>query len=211
MHTSDKHTPGYTSGWFLTSLLRNHTSEMINRYACLRALRIDLFYKRNSLRFQRSDHRQLEHEVRFLMQEMMKQKGVVGYFWVIEWTTDHGWHAHAAFWLDDHITQTTWPTAEKGSGIWKSITEQEGGFHRCKFKESYQANINIPVCYNDPSSIQNIHRVLGYLAKEEQKDGFYIYGCSEVPPRPASGRPRAHQPNLQDQLPQHNWLEQQLV
>lgn len=163
---------------------------MINRYACLRALRIDLFYKLNSFRFRHSDHRQLEHEVRILMQEMMKQKGIVGYFWVIEWTTDHGWHAHVAFWLDDHITQTTWPAAEKASVIWKSITEQEGGFYRCEYKENYQANINIPVCYNDPSSIENIHQVLGYLAKEEQKDGFYLYGCSDVPPRPASGRPR---------------------
>ncbi|WP_436907140.1 rolling circle replication-associated protein [Enterobacter kobei] len=190
MHTSGKYTPGYSSGWFLTSLLRNHTSEMINRYACLRALRVDLFYKRNSFRFRHSDHRQLEYEVRFLMQEIMKQKGVVGYFWVIEWTTDHSWHAHVAFWLDNHITQTTWPAAEKASVIWKSITEQEGGFYRCEYKENYQANINIPVCYNDPSSIENIHQVLGYLAKEEQKDGFYLYGCNDVPPHPASGRPR---------------------
>lgn len=196
MHTSDKYTPGYSSGWFLTSLLRNHTSEMINRYACLRALRVDLFYKRNSFRFRHSDHRQLEHEVRILKQEMMKQKGIVGYFWVIEWTTDHGWHAHVAFWLDDHITQTTWPAAEKASVIWKSITEQEGGFYRCEYKENYQANINIPVYYNDPSSIENILQVLGYLAKEEQKDGFYLYGCNDVPPRPASGRPRVHQLNL---------------
>lgn len=206
MYTSDKYTQNFTPNLFLTAILKNHINEMINRYSCLRALRIDLFYKRNSLRFQRSDHRQLEHEVRFLMQEMMKQKGVVGYFWVIERTANHGWHAHAAFWLDDHITQTTWPTAKQASAIWNMITEQEGGFHRCDYKENYQANINIPVCYNDPSSIENIHQVLGYLAKEEQKDGFYIYGCSEVPPRPASGRPRAHQPNLQDQLPQHNWL-----
>lgn len=190
MHTSGKYTPGYSSGWFLTSLLRNHINEMINRYACLRALRVDLFYKRNSFRFRHSDHRQLEHEVRILMQEMMEQKGIVGYFWVIEWTTDHGWHAHVAFWLDDHITQTTWPAAEKASVIWKSITEQEGGFYRCEYKENYQANINIPVCYHDPSSIENIHQVLGYLAKEEQKDGFYLYGCNDVPPRSAAGRPR---------------------
>lgn len=194
MHTSGKYTPGYSSGWFLTSLLRNHINEMINRYACLRALRVDLFYKRNSFRFRHSDHRQLEHEVRILMQEMMKQKGIVGYFWVIEWTTDHGRHAHVAFWLDDHITQTTWPTAKQASAIWNTITEQEGGFYRCEYKENYQANINIPVCYNDPSSIENIHQVLGYLAKEEQKDGFYLYGCNDVPPRPASGRPRKSGP-----------------
>lgn len=200
MHTSDK----YTSDWFLSAILRNHTHEMINRYACLRALRVDLFYQQSSFRYQRSDHRQLEYEIRILMQEMMKQKGVVGYFWVIEWTIDHGWHAHVVFWADDHITQTTWPTAQKALHIWKSITGQEGGFYRCDYKENYPANINIPVCYNDPSSIENIHRVLGYLAKEEQKEGFYLYGCNDVPPRPASGRPRTNRPTREDLLPQHS-------
>lgn len=78
MNTSDKYTQGYNSDWFLTAILRNHTLEMINRFSCLRALRVDLFYTHNSFRFQSSDHRQLEHEVRLLMQEMMKQKASSG-------------------------------------------------------------------------------------------------------------------------------------
>lgn len=78
MNISDKYNPNYTSDWFLTSLLRNHTCEMINRYACLRALRVDLFYKCNSFRFQKSDCRQLEYDVRVLMQEMMKKKALLG-------------------------------------------------------------------------------------------------------------------------------------
>ncbi|STW09669.1 Uncharacterised protein [Klebsiella grimontii] len=80
MYTSDKHTKNFTPNLFLTAILKNHINEMINRYSCLRALRIDLFYKRNSFRFQRSDYRQLEYEVRVLMQEMMKQKALSGIF-----------------------------------------------------------------------------------------------------------------------------------
>ncbi len=38
--------------------------------------------------------------------------------------------------------------------------------------------------------IDNIRGALHYLAKEEQKDGLCAYGCSEVPERPAAGRPR---------------------
>ncbi|MEH8453317.1 hypothetical protein RAH06_08320, partial [Klebsiella pneumoniae] len=32
--------------------------------------------------------------------------------------------------------------------------------------------------------------VLSYLAKEEQKEGLCAYGCNDVPPRSAAGRPR---------------------
>lgn len=118
-------TVSYTPGVFLTSLLRDHTNLMINRYSALRALRIDLWYQKGTLRFQQSDYRRLEHEARLLMQEMMAQKAMVGYFWVIEWTQDHGWHAHVVFWLDEHITQTTWPTSRKTSDIWGRLTDQE--------------------------------------------------------------------------------------
>lgn len=184
----------YTPSVFLTSLLREHTNLMINRYSALRALRIDLWYQKGTLRFQQSDYRRLEHEVRLLMQEMMVQKAIVGYFWVIEWTLDHGWHAHVVFWLDEHITQTTWPTSRKTSDVWGRLTDKEGGFYHCEFKENYSADISKPVYYNVPTSIANIHQVLGYLAKEEQKDGWYLYGCNDVPPRPTSGRPRINQP-----------------
>lgn len=193
MNLSKPSTPRYTPNVFLTSLLRDHTDSMINRYSALRALRVDLWYQKGTLRFQQSDYRQLEHEVRLLMQEMMTQKSIVGYFWVIEWTQDHGWRAHVIFWLDEHITQTTWPASRKTSDIWSRLTSQEGGFYHCVLKEPYKADINIPVYYNVPASIMNIHQVLGYLAKEEQKDGLYLYGCNDIPPRPTSGRPRACQ------------------
>lgn len=74
--------------------------------------------------------------------------------------------------------------------LWKELTQQEGYFNICQFKEPYKADINIPVRYNEPTSILNIRRVLSYLTKEEQKEGLCSYGCNEVPQRPMSGRPR---------------------
>ncbi|HEA2580626.1 hypothetical protein MLM97_25625, partial [Escherichia coli] len=62
--------------------------------------------------------------------------------------------------------------------------------HCCTYQPHYTYNINIPVRHNEPESIDNIRGALHYLAKEEQKDGLCAYGCSEVPERPAAGRPR---------------------
>jgi hypothetical protein len=124
------------------------------------------------------------------MNKMMQKSAIVGYFWVIEWTADHGFHAHAAYWLDGHQTQRSYPFAQQAGELWKELTQQEGYFNICQFKEPYKADINIPVRYNEPASILNIRRVLSYLTKEEQKEGLCSYGCNEVPQRPSSGRPR---------------------
>ncbi|MCW6625703.1 inovirus-type Gp2 protein [Yersinia ruckeri] len=163
---------------------------MINRYACLRTIRIDLFYLNGTPRFAQLGHRQLEQDIHLLMNRMMNLRVVVGYFWVIEWTEDHHYHARVAFWLDGNRTQTTYPWAEKAGEFWNVITDGDGWDHRCEFKEHYRANINIPVHYNDPDSITNIRQVLAYMTKIQQKEGLLLHGCNEVPERPLTGRPR---------------------
>lgn len=187
------HSPSFTEDWFLSSLLNQHIDEMVNRYSCLLALRIDFFYLRDTDSFIHLDHHRLEYDIRSLMNSTGVLKSLVGYFWVIEWTEKHGYHAHVAFWLDRQRTQTTYPGFEWISKRWREITNSNGGVHRCEYQEHYSVDINIPVRYDDPASILNIRRVLGYLAKEEQKEGLCAYGCNEVPPRPASGRPRKPQ------------------
>lgn len=187
------HSPSFTEDWFLSSLLNQHIDEMVNRYSCLLALRVDFFYLGDTDSFMQRDHRRLEYDIRSLMNEFGALKASVGYFWVIEWTEKHGYHAHVVFWLDGQKTQTTYPGFEWISNRWREITHQEGGTYRCGHKEHYPGNINIPVCYDDADSILNIRRVLSYLAKEEQKEGLCAYGCNDVPPRPASGRPRKPQ------------------
>lgn len=180
----------WTPDWFLESVLNWHTDNMINRYSCLRAIRIDLFYKNGTPRYAQPGHHQLELDIQLLMKNMMSLRAVVGYFWVIEWTEDHRYHAHAVFWLDGNRTQITYPWAAKAGELWSNITDREGWHHRCEYKEHYRANINIPVHYNDPGSITNIRQVLAYMTKIQQKEGLLLHGCNEVPERPLTGRPR---------------------
>jgi len=169
---------------------------MINRYACLRAIRIDLFYKNGTPGFAQPDHRQLERDIHVLMKNMMSLQAVVGYFWVIEWAEDHRYHAHVAFWLDGNRTQIIYPWAEKAGELWSKITNREGWHHRCEYKEHYRANINIPVRYNDPESIANIRQALAYMTKIQQKERLLLHGCNEVPERPSTN-------SIQCQLKKH--------
>ncbi|MFE3919520.1 inovirus-type Gp2 protein [Escherichia coli] len=190
---SNTYTTSFTEDWFLSSLLNQHINEMVERYSCLLALRMDFFYQRNTEGFMQLDHHKLEHDIRTLIKATEGIEASTGYFWVIEWTERHGYHAHAVFWLDRQKTQTTYPFSEWISKRWRAITHQDGGSYRCEYREHYQGNINTPVRYDDADSILNIRRVLSYLAKEEQKEGLCAYGCNDVPPRPASGRPRKPQ------------------
>ena len=176
--------------WFLSSVLNAHINEMVDRYSALLALRLDFSYKKQTSNLDQSDYHQLEHDIRTLMERMMLEDAVVGYFWVIEYGKDHGFHAHVVFWLDRHLTQRPYAYAERARKLWDEITLLDGGFHRCEFKKHYVVNINLPVYYNDPASVSNIRQVLSYLAKEEQKLAYPMYGCNEVPSRSSSGRPR---------------------
>lgn len=88
------------------------------------------------------------------------------------------------FWLDESTTQNTYPWAQQAGLYWSDITDREGWDHRCEFKE---ANINIPVRYSDPDSINNIRQVLTYMDKTQQKYGLLLFRCNEVPPRSLKG------------------------
>lgn len=113
--------------WFLKALLDNHIDKMVERYSCLRALRTDLFYQDHTAKFFLRDHRQLEWDVRKLMNRMMQLEAVVGFFWVIEWTEDHHYHAHVVFWLDGSKTQNTYPWAQQAGLYWSDITDRKAG------------------------------------------------------------------------------------
>ncbi|HDR2712686.1 inovirus-type Gp2 protein [Enterobacter asburiae] len=182
--------PRYTMDWYLLSNINHHIDMMIKRYSCLYALRIDLFYRKDTYRYISSNIQSMEGEIRSLMAEMNKSPAVVGYFCVMEWTADHGFHIHAVLWLDGHITQKPFVWAEKANAAWAWITQGEGHLYRCEKKEAYAADVSIPVRYNDAASIANIRYILSYLAKENQKEGLCWHYCNEVPERPSAGRPR---------------------
>ncbi|HAW3136829.1 TPA: hypothetical protein JLR89_005245 [Escherichia coli] len=90
----------YTPDWFFTALLDHHIDQMMARYSCLRALRMDFFYRKETPDFLQPDHRWLELQLRMLLEQVERFENMVGFFWVIEWTADHGFHAHVVFWID---------------------------------------------------------------------------------------------------------------
>ncbi|MCB5649829.1 hypothetical protein LIP58_10115, partial [Bifidobacterium breve] len=54
----------YTPNWFFTALLDNHINQMMARYSCLRALRMDFFYRKDTTAFLQPEHRWLELQLR---------------------------------------------------------------------------------------------------------------------------------------------------
>lgn len=182
--------PRYTMDWYLHSLVNYHIDMLVNRYSRLYVSRIDLYYRRGSYRYQNGNSQTIGDEVRLLMGAMMKLPAVVGYFCVMEWTVEHGFHVHAVLWLDGHLTQKPYASTEKANTLWLGITQGQGVLYRCEKKESYLADVRTPVSYNDPASIDNIRYILSYLAKAEQKDGISWHLSNEVPIRPSVGRPR---------------------
>lgn len=103
----------YTPNWFFTALLDNHINQMMARYSCLRALRMDFFYRKDTPDFLQPDHRWLELQLRMLLEQVEQFENIVGFFWVIEWTADHGFHAHAVFWIDRQRVKKIYPFAER--------------------------------------------------------------------------------------------------
>lgn len=136
--------PQWEPDWYLESLLNIHICEMVDRYACLRALRVDLFYQHHTAKYYLQSHHHLERDLRLLMDHMMQIGAVVGYFWVIEWTEDHHYHAHVVFWVDGNRSRNVYPWAEKAREFWTLITEGEGGLHRSEYKNTLQSQYQYP-------------------------------------------------------------------
>ncbi|STI85406.1 Protein of uncharacterised function (DUF3296) [Escherichia coli] len=144
---------------------------MMARYSCLRALRMDFFYRKDTPDFLQPDHRWLELQLRMLLEQVEQFENIVGFFWVIEWTADHGFHAHAVFWIDRQRVKKIYPFAERITECWRSITHNSGSAHRCTYQSHYTYNINIPVRHNDPESIDNIRGACIIWQKKNKKTG----------------------------------------
>lgn len=180
----------YDINWFLYSLINSHLNDMLHRYSRVLGVRIDLFYIKSTSRFRQSTYRTIESDVRKLMTKTESCSFVTGYFWVIERTPDHGFHAHVIFYLDGHHTQKPFPLVQRVSEFWRDITNAEGYYDWSNYKKNYQADINRKINHSDIKSINELRYIISYLAKEEQKNGMYIWGSNEVPPPSGLGRPR---------------------
>ncbi|MGM8556810.1 rolling circle replication-associated protein [Enterobacter hormaechei subsp. steigerwaltii] len=179
----------YKMDWFLHSLINHHLNSVIERYSKVIGIRLDFSYNQNSERYKK-EYSCLQEELRKLFRQVEQEHGVAGFFWVIEYGEDSRFHSHSVVYLDGQKIRKAFPIAERIGALWKDITQGEGKYHRCEYKESYKADINKTINHRDTDYIHGLRYIISYLAKQEQKNGMNIYACNEVPPPSGLGRPR---------------------
>lgn len=179
----------YKMDWFLHSLINSHLNDVIDRYSKVIGIRLDFSYNQNSDRYHK-DHHCLQQDLRALFKRVEQEAGIAGFFWVIEYGEDSKFHSHTVVYLDGQKIRKTFPIAERIGALWKEVTQGEGKYYRCEYKESYKADINKVINHRDTDYIHGLRYIISYLAKQEQKHNTQIYGSNEVPPPSGLGRPR---------------------
>ncbi|MDN0118004.1 inovirus-type Gp2 protein [Yersinia frederiksenii] len=179
---------------FLLNMINHHLNQILMRHSKILAFRMDFDYKRGTNRFIRNSSTEIQDDLRELAQAMLKLSGVIGFFWVLEWTSEGAVHAHAIFYLNAQEHQKSFPFISQAEELWLGITHGEGKSQRCKPNEYHRDNINNVVEYHNNEAINSLRRIACYLSKEDQKYGNPIWGCNEVPPLARQGRPRKHIP-----------------
>ena len=175
---------------FLLNLINHHLNQILACHAKILAFRMDFDYQRGTNRFIRNSSIEIQDDLRELTQAMISLPGVIGSFWVLEWTSEGAVHAHAIFYLNGREHQKSFPFILQAGELWHQITYGEGKYQRCKPKEYHQDNINNVVEYHNNEAINSLRRIASYLTKEDQKYGYLIWGCNEVPAPARQGRPR---------------------
>ena len=126
-----------------------------------------------------------------LLEQVEQFENMVGFFWVIEWTVDHGFHAHVVFWLDRQ-------RAKKNISLCGAGLRNAGGLLRITAVRHTAVHISRIIhttstflCATTILKASIIFAVPCIIwQKKSKKDGLCAYGCNEVPERPAAGRPR---------------------
>lgn len=129
----------YKMDWFLHSLINHHLNSVIERYSKVIGIRLDFSYNQNSERYKK-EYSCLQEDLRKLFRQVEQEHGVAGFFWVIEYGEDSRFHSHSVVYLDGQKIRKAFPIAERIGALWKDITQGEGKYHRCEYKESYKAD-----------------------------------------------------------------------
>lgn len=160
----------YAMDWFLLNLVNNHLNNVLNRYSKLIGIRIDFSYRQSSDRYHEDNHHMLERELRELFRRVENESGIAGYFWVIEYGQDSNFHAHTVVYLDGQKIRKPFPTAERIGEIWKEITEGEGKYYRCEYKESYKQDINKLIGHSNPDGIDGLRDISSAIWQKKNRN-----------------------------------------
>lgn len=185
-NTNRNHAPDY----LLQNELFNHQNQLFECYSKLLMLRVDFAYRQESDSFNAADVNQLVADMTWLTEQCTTLSGLVGYAWVLEYTEDHRYHVHAAFYLNGQRHRKVWCFWEAIRDLWEDITDGEGYVHRCEPKAYYRVRGECVVAFSDSRGRQGMTFILSYLGKQSQRTERRIYRVSAVPAPVASGRRR---------------------
>ncbi|MDN8559128.1 inovirus-type Gp2 protein [Citrobacter werkmanii] len=183
----------YTPDPYLLALFSAHAEDLQQSYSRLKPFRMDFFFKANSeLYWQRRDDWSCYEMHRLAEYAMQALDGLVGYTWVQEFTPRHGIHFHAVFYLNAQRIRMPNQFVYALTDWWQYFTRGQGWDHDCSTRQSYHVfDGQRVVQYDAPEQLKQLKRVLGYLAKTEQKDyRCYSFGLSDIPQPDGRGRPR---------------------
>ncbi|KNC91157.1 inovirus-type Gp2 protein [Trabulsiella odontotermitis] len=174
----------------LQSVLFSHQNQLFECYSKLLMLRVDFAYRQNSESFNTADVNQLVADMTWLTEQCMTLSGLVGYAWGLEYTENHRYHVHAAFYLNGQLHRKVWCFWEAIQSLWEDITDGEGYAHRCEPKERYRVRGERVISFADTKGRQGMTFILSYLGKQSQRTERRIYRVSTVPAPAVSGRRR---------------------
>lgn len=170
--------------------LRHHQNNLFERYSKLLMLRVDFSYLNGSTLRTQADVYTLVGHITELTQRSTTISNMVGYAWVLEHTEGHGYHIHAAFYINGQKRRKAWPIFERLRELWAELTEGEGLAYHCAPQDYYKVQGEYVTAHDDYTSRQGMQYILSYLSKTDQKNGKAIGHWSKVPEPPRSGRRR---------------------
>lgn len=180
----------YAQHHTLQRKLRHHQDQLFERYSKLLMLRVDFSYLQDSDSHGEGDIYSTVADISLLLQRCYEINGLVGYAWVLEHTERHGYHIHAAFYLNGQKHRRAWTVFEALRDTWKCVTRGEGHAYRCEPKEHYRVRGEWVTAYDDARERRGMQYILSYLSKQAQKTQGVICQLSDVPTASVAGRRR---------------------
>lgn len=179
--------PNYQHDMHLNQKLRTHQEMLFLRYSKLLMLRVDFAYIKTSYEFKHSDVNTIVGDMVKLLQRSLSIGGLVGYVWVLEYTEDHGFHIHAAFYLNGQKHRKTWNAFLSVTELWDDITDDAGYTHWCNPLKYYDVQGERVTSWDNNTGRDDMLYILSYLSKKDQKTDKIIFQCSDIPSQCKSG------------------------
>lgn len=196
-----------------------YIDKLFAKYARLLVLRIDFGYSRPENRpghyfreLEPGDVEQVQRDrdalIRYFQTDL-REHGLVGYMWKVEWQELKGYHFHTLLFMDGSQVRNEAAIGRYVEAHWKEVTEQQGYTWNCNLdKSKYGQKLGVGMIHaSDEELIFNLkHTVATYLTKPDAYvrpllgEGFRMFGRSCLP-KAHSGRGRPRMTKVVEVLP----------